>query len=57
MTPRRRAPREQVQVELAMGDPARGYYAGADNRLESALAFFETMGFIEARCGLGAGGT
>ena len=40
----------QVMLEVAVGDPAeRGYYEGVDNRLESAVAYFASIGFTEAR--------
>ena len=42
--------RRQVMLEVAVGDPAeRGYYEGVDNRLESAVAYFASIGFTEAR--------
>jgi hypothetical protein len=37
-----------VQLEVGVGDPAkRGYYQGVDNRMDSAIAYFQSIGFRE----------
>ncbi len=40
--------RRQVQMEVGVGDPAkRGYYQGVDNHMDSAVAYFQSIGFRE----------
>jgi hypothetical protein len=42
------AGRRQVQMEVAVGDPEkRGYYQGVDNKMDSAVAYFQSIGFRE----------
>jgi hypothetical protein len=42
--------RRQVQMEVGVGDPAqRGYYQGVDNHMDSAIAYFQSIGFREVR--------
>jgi hypothetical protein len=47
----------QVLLEVAVGNPAeRGYYEGVDNGMDSAIAYFKSIGFTEARWGARASG-
>ncbi len=41
----RRPRRRQVQLEVAVGDPAKG--EGVDNHMDSAVAYFQSIGFRE----------
>ncbi len=44
--------RAQVLLEVSVGNPAeRGYYEDVDNGMESAIAYFKSIGFTEARWG------